>query len=71
MEEGGHLASGDLVVRAVPVIGRWVTTFGDACCTEFVDVGFEDRVVIVDEEVAFTVVHVAEGSDEESGAGLS
>ena len=50
MQERGHLTQGDEARRAVPIIDRRVTAFGDRGGAELVDVILEDRVVIVDEQ---------------------
>ena len=48
-QEGRHLAAGDVVGGAEPIVGGRVAFLGDTCGGEFVDVRLEDGVIVVDE----------------------
>src|SRR5690606_26716740 len=50
--EAGHLAPGDIVAGTEAVVGGWVAPAGDSGRRQGVDLGLEDRVVVVCEAVA-------------------
>ena len=60
MQERGHLASGNDTAGTVHIVDRRVTAFGDSGGAELVDIVLEDRVVIIDEQVAASVIGVAD-----------
>ncbi len=62
-----HLPSGHEVIWAEPVVGRRVTSFGHPGRGEFVDVVLEKVAVVVEEQVAATVVGVTQRPDQECG----
>src|SRR5690606_13009340 len=65
VQERRHLSAGDVVVGAEVGVVGWVAAAGDAGCGEAVDVAFEDRVVVVVEEVAAAVVGVTQRPHQE------
>jgi hypothetical protein len=58
-EEAGHLVPQHVVGGAEAVVGGRVAALGDPGGAESVDVGFEHRVVVVDEQVTPAVVGVS------------
>ena len=65
-QEGRHLASSHQLEVAEPVVGRWIASPGDAGGLDPLDVGLEDRtVVIAERSVAHRVVAV--GVEEDLG----
>ena len=66
MEERGHLASGYDTAGTVSVVGWWVAAFGDPAGAQLVDIVLEDRVVIVDEQVAASVIDITDGAYQEA-----
>jgi hypothetical protein len=58
MWECGHLASGDDTAGTVHVVDWRVAAFGDPCGARLVVVALEDGVVVVDEEVAASVIDI-------------
>src|SRR5680860_1377014 len=67
MEESGHLPPGDQISRAEAVVDRRIATSGNSGGAETVDVAFEYRIVVVDEEVAASVIRQIERAYEERG----
>ena len=56
MEEGHHCSTVDRECRAVAIVCWRVAAFGDSGRAETVDVIFENRTVIIDEEITATGV---------------
>ena len=50
-----HPALGDRLAGAELVVHRWVAPAGHACGGELVDVGLEDRTVVIVEQISRTV----------------
>ncbi len=71
MQERRHLASGNDIVWTEAVVNRWVAALGAPGGAEFVDVVLEDRVVIIDEQVAASVIDVTDCPYQECGHLLS
>ena len=61
-QERGHLASGYDVGWAVLSVSRRVAPLSDPSGAELVDIALEDGVVIVDKQVAASVVGIADGA---------
>ena len=65
MQEGGHLTAGDVAFGAELGVLRGVTPRRYPGSAETVDVTFEDRIVVVSEQVSAAVIGIAEGTDQE------
>ena len=66
MEECGHGSPVDVEGGTVFVVGGRVAAFGDPSRGEPVDVMFENRIVVVDEQIPTTIIDQSESSDNES-----
>ena len=64
VEECGALSAGDDAVGAVAVVSGWVTALGDSSGPEPVNVVFEHRIVIVDEQIPAAIIGLAECPDQ-------
>ena len=65
VEEGGHLASSDDTAGTVHIVDWGVAAFGDLGGAELVDVALEDGVIVVDEQVAASVVRQVQRTAQE------
>src|SRR5690606_37670170 len=66
-QERRHLLARDDVDRAEPVVGGRIATPGDSGRRQAVDLAFEDRTVVISEQVTGAGIGVAEAPDQESG----
>ncbi len=60
-QESGHLTPGDHALAAVAVVGRGIAAHGDPGGFDPVGSVLVEEAIVVDEEVAPTVVGVVEG----------
>lgn len=56
LKESGHLRSSNQIVGAEHIVGRRVAPFCDSGCSELVDGRFEDVTVVVDEQIAASII---------------
>jgi hypothetical protein len=60
-----HLVSEHRTVWAVPVVGRRITTLRHTRRSETINVGLEDRPIIVNKDISATIVCVSKSSHQE------
>ena len=66
MQERCDLAAGDDTAGTVSVVGWWVAALGDPGGAQLVNIVLEYRVVIVDEQVAASVIDITDGAYQEA-----